>query len=104
MATADHLKQAAISIFGQMRDRKTKLQAEYDEVQSKLAYMKAELDTQVDIVSRAYERMLNFKPSFEGKNLCPRCWVVNSKESALSPIGQGHLLRCNVCQQEFSVV
>jgi hypothetical protein len=104
MGAADELKQAAIAIFGQMRERKTNLQSEYDKLQSQLAYKKVELDAQVDIVSSAYERMLNFKPSLGGKVLCPRCWVVNAKQSAVSPMGQGDMIRCNVCHQEFSAL
>jgi hypothetical protein len=104
MGSTDQLKQAAIAIFGKMRERKTNLQSEYDDLQSKLAYKKAELDAQIDIVSSAYERMLNFKPLHSGELLCPRCWVVNSKESAISEVQQGHTVRCNVCRQEFSVL
>ena len=104
MGSTDQLKQAAIAIFGKMRERKTNLQSEYDDLQSKLAYKKAELDAQIDIVSSAYERMLNFKPLHGGKLFCPRCWVVNSKESAISAVQQGDTVRCNICRQEFSVL
>ena len=102
MSNADQLKQAAIAIFGQMRDRKTSLQSEYDDLQSKLAYKKAELDSQVDILSSAYERMLNFRPLLGGKILCPRCWVVNGKESTVA-VGQVDTVRCDVCHQEYFV-
>ena len=104
MGATDQLKQAAIAIFGKMRERKTNLQSEYDDLQSKLAYKRAELDGQIDIVSSAYERMLNFKPLRGGKLFCPRCWVVNSKESNISAQGQGDAARCDVCRQEFSVL
>jgi hypothetical protein len=101
MSNAEQLKQAAIAIFGQMRERRTKLQSEYDVLQSKLAYKKAELDAQIDILSSAYQRMLNFKPFFEGRILCPRCWVVNGKQSTVGGVGQGGVVRCDVCHQEF---
>ena len=104
MGSTDQLKQAAIAIFGKMRERKTNLQSEYDDLESKLAYKKAELDAQIDIVGSAYERMLNFKPLQGGKLFCPRCWVVNSKESAVSAAQQGDTVRCNACRQEFSIL
>jgi hypothetical protein len=102
MSNTDQLKQAAVAIFGQMRHRKTTLQSEYDDLQSKLAHKKVELDSQVDILSSAYERMLNFRPLLGGKILCPRCWVVNGKESTVAG-AQGHTVRCNVCHQDYSI-
>jgi hypothetical protein len=37
MDVAERLKKAAIATFDKMRERKTNLQSEYDELQSKLA-------------------------------------------------------------------
>ena len=102
MSNTDQLKQAAVAIFGQMRHRKTTLQSEYDDLQSKLAHKKVELDSQVDILSSAYERMLNFRPLLGGKILCPRCWVVNGKESTVAG-GQGHTVRCDVGRRPISI-
>jgi hypothetical protein len=56
MSAADHLKGVATAIFNQMRDRKVSLQSEYDELQSKLVRKKAELDSEVDILSSVYQR------------------------------------------------
>jgi hypothetical protein len=104
MDVAEPLKKAAIATFDKMRERKTNLQSEYDDLQSKLAYKKADLDAQIDVVGSAYERMLNFKPLRGEKALCPRCWVVNSKESAVSALNSGNALRCKVCHQELSIL
>jgi hypothetical protein len=102
MSAADQLKQAANAILDQMRDRKAILQSEYDDLQSQLANKRVELDAQVDVLSSSYERVLNFRPMFDEKFLCPRCWVVNGKES--EAVQQGDLVRCSACRQEFSVI
>jgi hypothetical protein len=101
MSAADHLKGVATAIFNQMRDRKVSLQSEYDELQSKLARKKAELDSEVDILSSVYQRLLSFTPLVGNTILCPRCWVINGKESAA--IEQGDVVRCGACHQEFSI-
>jgi hypothetical protein len=48
--------------------------------------------------------MLNFKPLHGEKALCPRCWVVNSKESVVSSLKSGDALRCNACHQDFAML
>lgn len=99
MSAVDQLKKAATAIFNQMRDRRSMLQAEYDDLQSKLAHKKVELDSQVDILSSAYQRALDFRPLLGERVFCPRCWVVNGKKSEAA--AEGGTFRCSACQQEF---
>ena len=102
MSAAAKLKEIATAICNQMRDRKVMLQAEYDDLQSKLARKKAEVDSEVDILSNAYQRLLSFTPLVGDTILCPRCWVVNGKESEAT--AQGNIVRCGACHQEFPIV
>ena len=101
MSAAEKLKGMATAICNQMRDRKVMLQAEYDDLQSKLAQKKFELDSHVDFLSMAYQRALDFRPVAREKFLCPRCWVVNGKESEAT--AQGNIDRCGACHEEFHI-
>jgi hypothetical protein len=102
MSAAEKLKEIATAICNQMRDRKVMLQAEYDDLKSKLAHKKFELDSHVDFLSSAYQRALDFRPLAGGKFLCPRCWVVNGKESEAT--AHGNIVRCGACHQEFPII
>jgi len=106
MTIGARLKQEAMKIFEGLRDRKAKLQSEYDDLQMQVSQKKAELDAHVDALSQSHERLLNYNPGPVGKLLCPRCWVVNGREHPVSidpSPGRDDVLRCNACHQKFSV-
>jgi hypothetical protein len=67
-----------------------------------LAKVSAELET----ASRALDRAAVFKPSIDGKEQCPECWVREERASGLIQIEGAHRTdnyRCLTCKRRFAL-
>jgi hypothetical protein len=102
MSIGDQLKKIAGNIAVQLEGRKSRLQAELMEIETR----KAEIEAQLRAASLGPERVFNFQPQIGRHFQCPRCWVERGLKSPVNPIPSNtreDLFRCHTCHYDLIV-
>ncbi len=103
MAAETAIKQAAIEIANDIKQRSFELEKELAKVEMR----KSEIEASLQLVHLSHDRLFKFKPKVWRDFRCPRCWVRDGIDSNLVPISGTATLdffSCKRCQFEISVM
>jgi hypothetical protein len=103
MTPGGRIKQAALEIISQLRERAAQKKKELRDIEER----KAQIEFELKEANFCIDRLNSFAPEIDGNVQCPHCWIFDGTQTALTQVEGGNgleaVFRCSVCHKETSI-